>query len=61
MITEGMFTSKSEMWETPQMFFNELNKKYHFTTDVCAIAENANIFILPKTMGLFKNGVAHVI
>lgn len=56
MITEGMFTSKSEMWETPQMFFNELNKKYHFTTDVCAIAENAKCkhFYSPEDNGLIQ-------
>ena len=32
---------KSDEWETPQELFDELNKKYKFTLDVCATAENA--------------------
>lgn len=41
MDTEIMFSSKSEMWETPQDFFDKLNKEFHFTLDVCATPENA--------------------
>ena len=29
------------MWETPQSFFEQLDKEFHFNTDVCATAENA--------------------
>ena len=29
------------MWETPQDFFDKLNAKYKFNTDVCAIKANA--------------------
>ena len=49
-----MFSSKSIMWETPQGFFDMLNKKYHFTTDVCAIASNTkcNHYYSPQTNGL---------
>ena len=28
-------------WETPQAFFDALDAKYHFETDVCATDENA--------------------
>jgi site-specific DNA-methyltransferase (adenine-specific) len=28
-------------WETPQKFFDNLNKQYHFTLDVCATKANA--------------------
>lgn len=28
-------------WETPQDFFDEINKEFNFTLDVCASAENA--------------------
>lgn len=31
-----LFTSKSEDWETPQMLFDELNKEFRFSCDVCA-------------------------
>lgn len=40
MNTEVMFSSKTEMWETPQDFFDKLNEEFHFTLDVCAIPEN---------------------
>ena len=31
-----MFSSKSDEWETPQSFFNKLNKTYKFTLDPCS-------------------------
>ena len=36
MINEGLFSSKTDNWSTPQDFYDELNKEFHFTTDVCA-------------------------
>ena len=36
-----MFSSKSDMWETPQDFFDKINKEFHFSCDVCAIPEVA--------------------
>lgn len=41
MITSGMMTSKSNEWETPQDFFDELDAEFHFTLDPCATKENA--------------------
>lgn len=38
---ELMFSSKTDMWETPQDLFNNLNEEFHFTLDVCATKENA--------------------
>ena len=35
------FTSNTDLWSTPQDFFDNLNKKYNFTLDVCATNENA--------------------
>ncbi|MBD5543775.1 MAG: adenine methyltransferase [Lachnospiraceae bacterium] len=40
MNTDLMFSSKKEDWETPQDLFDELNKEFDFTTDVCASEEN---------------------
>lgn len=34
------FSSKTPEWETPQDFFNELNKEFNFILDVCATKEN---------------------
>ena len=36
-----LFTSKTDLWSTPQDFFDRLNSIYHFTIDVCALPENA--------------------
>ena len=37
----GLFTSNTPEWATPQAFFNELNKEFHFTLDPCSTHENA--------------------
>lgn len=54
MNTEVMFSSKTDMWETPQDFFDKLNEEFHFTVDVCAIPENAKCekFFTPEMNGL---------
>lgn len=35
------FSSKSEEWATPQDFFEQIDKEFHFDLDACATAENA--------------------
>ena len=35
------FSSATEMWATPQEFFDKYNELYNFGTDVCASPENA--------------------
>lgn len=40
-INNGLFTSDSAEWETPQDFFNELDREFNFTLDPCATFENA--------------------
>lgn len=54
MNTDLMFSSKTEMWATPQQFFDELQLKYNFSLDVCAVAENAKCkkFFTPEQDGL---------
>ena len=49
-----MFSSKSDEWETPQKFFNELNKEFNFELDVCALPENAKCkqYYSPEQDGL---------
>lgn len=41
MNTDLMFSSKTDLWSTPQDFFDELNKEFNFTLDPCATPENA--------------------
>ena len=35
------FSSKTDLWSTPQAFFDKLNAEFNFTLDVCATPENA--------------------
>ena len=34
MNTELMFSSKTDLWETPKDLFDKLNNEFHFTLDV---------------------------
>lgn len=53
-ISAAMFTSKTDMWDTPQEFFDKLNEQYHFDIDVCATPQNAKCttFFTPEQDGL---------
>lgn len=54
MNTDVIFSSKSDMWETPQEFYNALNEEFDFTLDVCALPENAKCerYYTPEDDGL---------
>jgi phage N-6-adenine-methyltransferase len=41
MNTNLMFSSETDLWSTPQYFYDELNKEFEFTLDPCANYENA--------------------
>ena len=41
MINQGLFSSNSNEWATPQAFFDELNAEFHFNLDPCSTHENA--------------------
>ena len=49
-----MFSSKTDLWATPQDFFDKLDSEFHFETDVCALPENAKCrkFYTPEQDGL---------
>jgi site-specific DNA-methyltransferase (adenine-specific) len=38
---KSLFSSESDLWATPQDFFDSYNKEFNFTLDVCATEENA--------------------
>ena len=40
MDTELMFSSKTDLWATPQDFFNKLNNEFWFTLDPCSTEDN---------------------
>ena len=39
-LTSGVFSSTTDLWATPQAFFDELDQEFHFTLDPCANDEN---------------------
>jgi len=41
MNTDLMFSSKTDLWSTPQETFDSLDQEFNFQLDVCATAENA--------------------
>lgn len=52
-----MFSSKTDLWATPQDFFNRLNDEFCFDVDVCASPENAkcDIFFTKEQDGLSQS------
>ena len=52
-----MFSSKSDEWETPQSFFNKLDKAYKFTLDPCSTQKTAKCkkYYTPEDNGLTKS------
>lgn len=51
---EVMFSSKTDLWSTPQDLYDMLNEEFHFTLDVCALPENAKCerYYTPEIDGL---------
>lgn len=54
MNTDVMFSSKTDLWETPQTFFDKLNQEFGFTLDACAVPDNAKCerYYTPEQDGL---------
>lgn len=56
------YSSKTDEWATPQDFFDQLNKEFHFTLDPCANDQNHKCkkFYTKEQNGLSKDwGGAH--
>lgn len=53
-INDGLFTSNTDMWATPQNFFDRLNEEFNFELDVCATSDNAKCvkYFSPEDDGL---------
>jgi phage N-6-adenine-methyltransferase len=51
------FSSATDLWATPQEFFDAYDLAYGFGTDVCATAENAKapLFYTPEQNGLAQD------
>ena len=57
MITDGLMSSNTDLWETPQDFFDRLDSEFHFDLDVCALPENAKCkrYFTPTQDGLLQD------
>ena len=53
-INKGLFTSTTDLWYTPNDFFETLNKEFKFELDVCALEENKKCekYFNPEVDGL---------
>jgi len=51
------FSRASDEWETPQEFFDELDREFRFSLDVCATSENrkTSAYFDMQTDGLSQN------
>ena len=59
---QAMWSSKTDLWSTPQWLFDKLDSVFHFTLDACATAENAKceIFYSPEQDGLAQEWSGNV-
>ena len=57
MINKGLFSSNTELWATPQAFYDQLNAEFGFTLDPCALPDNAKCakFFTPEDDGLAQD------
>ena len=51
------FSSEDHTWETPQDFFDEINKEFNFTLDPCCLKETAKCakYYTPEDDGLIQS------
>ena len=52
-----LFSSKRHDWETPQQFFDKLDREFNFTLDPCCTPETAKCskYYTPKENGLLQD------
>ena len=56
-MNQGLFTSNTDQWATPQWFFDELNKEFDFNLDPCADETNhkCDRYFTKEINGLSQN------
>lgn len=56
-INDGLYSSSTDNWGTPQLLFDELNKEFHFTLDPCAneINHKCEKYFTVEDNGLIKS------
>lgn len=63
MINTALYSSKNEVWETPQYFFDKLDEEFHFNLDPCALPENAKCekYFTPEDNGLEQDWGGYIV
>ena len=63
MNTKPMLSSETDMWATPQDFFDKLNEEFCFTLDPCATDDNAKCsnYFTKEDDGLTKDWGGHTV
>lgn len=56
-MNDVLFSSKRHDWETPQPFFDKLDREFHFTLDPCCTPDTAKCkkYYTPKENGLLQD------
>ena len=62
-MTKAMFSSATDMWATPQAFFDKLNAEFGFTLDPCALPSNAKCtkYYTPTDNGLLQDWQGEIV
>ena len=57
MINDSLFSHQSNDWETPQDFFDELDREFHFNLDPCATSETkkCHAYFTKENNGLIQD------
>lgn len=62
-INKGLYSSATDMWATPQAFFDKLNAEFGFTLDPCALPSNAKCtkYYTPTDNGLLQDWQGEIV
>jgi phage N-6-adenine-methyltransferase len=60
-LTPALYSSATDEWPTPSAFFAKLNRRYQFTLDPCATADNAKcaLYFAKEQDGLKQDWGCH--
>ncbi|MCU6709327.1 phage N-6-adenine-methyltransferase [Paenibacillus sp. J5C_2022] len=63
MNTAVLFSSETDLWPTPQTFYDDLHAEFNFTLDPCATTDNAKcpIFFTKEDDGLMQEWATHTV
>lgn len=56
-VSQVMYSSNTDQWETPQDFYDDLNKEFSFNLDPCADEDNhkCELYFTKEQDGLSQN------